>query len=108
MYFLKLSNVGNPDLHQDPTSKLFGTEVGFIKCKTLEDCSKVCLMYIEHYDLGGGNWDGGQVFQDEKCSVQVAQISYNGRIWLRGEKKPVLGVWNIPYVNNNLVLSPAS
>lgn len=98
MYYLKLSNCGNPDFNQDPTSKLFRTKLGTIKCESLEDCSKACRIYIEHYDLGGSNWDGGQVFDDIQCTNQVAQISYNGRIWLKGECKKVFGIWNVPYV----------
>ena len=37
-----------------------------------------CCAYIEQYDLGGGNWSGGQMFE---AGRQVARVSYNGRVW---------------------------
>ena len=46
--------------------------------RSLKDASKVCLEYIEKYNLGGGNWAGGDVFLRNK---KIARVSYNGRIW---------------------------
>jgi hypothetical protein len=46
---------------------------------TLEEASQECREYIKVNDLGGGNWVGGQVFDEQ--GNQIAAISYNGRIW---------------------------
>ena len=40
-----------------------------------------CRAYIAHYELGGGNWLGGEVKKDGKL---FAKISYNGRAWEPG------------------------
>lgn len=83
MLTLFLSNCGNVDYRQNPTKLLPNTINKLVFCKTLEECSLECRKYISENDLGGGNWDGGQVFNN---GIQVAYISYNGRIWMRGEK----------------------
>lgn len=44
---------------------------------TLAAASKACLDYIAHYQLGGGNWAGGLV-TDNDGNV-IATVSYNGR-----------------------------
>jgi hypothetical protein len=56
----------------------------FAECTSLQDASKKCREYIERNELGGGNWIGGAVFFCKDGSVefvQVARVSYNGRIW---------------------------
>lgn len=45
---------------------------------TLEAASRLCTQFIAKHDLGGSNWTGGQVYRGKK---QVAQVSYNGRVW---------------------------
>lgn len=38
------------------------------------------------WDLGGGNWSGGQVYNAE--GRVIAEVSYNGRVWqFHGLKK---------------------
>lgn len=49
------------------------------------EASRVCREYIEEHGLGGGNWTGGQIWED---GVPVAYVSYNGRVW-----KGALGTW---------------
>ncbi len=74
-----LAHASNPDIpggywpDGNPSAKC-----GYAEVKTIVDASKTCRQYIEKNGLGGGNWIGGQVFQDKK---QVAYISYNGRAW---------------------------
>jgi hypothetical protein len=71
---VKLSSCGNPDFKQDePLSP-----AKRIKVQTLREAIEQCKAYIAEWNLGGGNWDGGQVYDG---SGQIAQISYNGRIW---------------------------
>jgi hypothetical protein len=82
-YIVFLSNCGNIDYGQDFTNILPHTEKEISLCDTIGQCSDVCRDYIEENDLGGGNWNGGYVY---KGGEQVAYISYNGRIWTRGDK----------------------
>jgi hypothetical protein len=83
MYTVILSNCGNIDHNQNPYGLLQNTSKGVHLCNTLEGCVEACQKYIADHDLGGGNWDGGQVYEN---NVQIAYISYNGRIWKRGDK----------------------
>jgi len=50
----------------------------FVTVATFAEASAVCRAYIERNGLGGGNWTGGQVFEDDQ---QIASVSYNGRVW---------------------------
>jgi hypothetical protein len=77
MYKVQLSHAPNPDIAggywtEKRPAKLTAS------VKTLQDAASTCRAYIEHNELGGGNWTGGQVFMGKE---QVARISYNGRIW---------------------------
>ena len=74
MFTVTLQSIGNPDFHE-PAIK---SEAISVKASSLDDASAICRKYISENDLGGGNWMGGQVYQD---GIQVAQISFNGRIW---------------------------
>lgn len=75
-YEVVLCSTENPDygqsVPQSPSSRRW--------VATLEEASAACQKYIEHWNLGGGNWCGGagNVMQN---GVLVATISYNGRIW---------------------------
>lgn len=80
MFTVKLSSCGNPDHGQ--FAPLSDTKL--IRVATLEEASKKCLAYIAYWDLGGGNWSGGQVYDSKK---QIARISYNGRIWDMDDKE---------------------
>lgn len=73
MFRLKLSSVPNPD--QDEWFAPAPTR--YLTVSSIDDASKKCQAYIARYNLGAGNWAGGQVTQDGK---QVALISYNGRV----------------------------
>lgn len=76
MMTVKLSSCGNPDHGQNPNDSL-SPKVS-IEVATLKGASLVCLKYIARWNLGGGNWAGGQIYKDGK---QVARVSYNGRVW---------------------------
>lgn len=80
MYTVKLSSCGNPDHGQ--FAPLSDTKL--IRVATLEEASEKCLAYIAYWNLGGGNWSGGQVYDAKK---QIAQISYNDRIWDMDDKE---------------------
>jgi len=76
MMTIKLSSCGNPDHGQNPHDSL-SPKVS-IEVATLKGASEICLKYIANWNLGGGNWAGGQVYEDGK---QIARVSYNGRVW---------------------------
>ena len=81
-YKVLLASVGNPDFGQDSRRSLPGVPRRTLRVASLADASKACRAYIAHYELGGGNWLGGEVKKDGKV---FAQISYNGRAWEPGE-----------------------
>ena len=81
-YKVLLASVGNPDFGQDSRHSMPGVPRRILRVASLADASKACRAYIAHYELGGGNWLGGEVKKDGKV---FAQISYNGRAWKPGE-----------------------
>lgn len=74
MMTVLLQSEPNPDLNQygaiAPTFRL--------PVASFEDAVAACREYIARYNLGGGNWTGGEVMVD---GVLVARISYNGWVW---------------------------
>lgn len=73
---VKLSSCGNPDFKQDPNVRQ--SPPRSLSVSNLREASNVCRTYIADWNLGGGNWSGGQVYNGKK---QIANISFNGRIW---------------------------
>ena len=49
----------------------------------LRGASAAVKSFRDRTGIGGGNWSGGQVFDDK--GEQVAQVSYNGRVWEPGK-----------------------
>lgn len=82
-YEVSLASVGNPDFGQDPTRPLYGVKNTLAIVDSLAAAARACRKWIEDNDLGSGNWVGGKVI-DRTTKQQVAQISYNGRIWNPG------------------------
>ena len=80
-YKVLLASVGNPDFGQDSRRSLPGVPRRTLRVASLADASKACRVYIAHYELGGGNWLGGEV---QKAGKVIAKISYNGRAWEPG------------------------
>jgi hypothetical protein len=80
-YKVLLASIGNPDFGQDSRRSLPGVPRQTLRVASLMDASTACRAYIEHYELGGGNWHGGEV---KKGTTVIAQISYNGRAWEPG------------------------
>jgi len=77
-----LSACGNPDILQPEN---LGIPIKKEQVFTLIEASEVCQEYIREYELGGGNWLGGKVF-DAITNEQVAYVSYNGKVWTQLEK----------------------
>lgn len=78
MYVI-LSHAPNPDIDDgywdvapDSSAKRH------ISVQSFAEASKVCVEFIHHNHLGGGNWTGGQIIENDE---QIAWVSYNGRIW---------------------------
>ena len=80
-YKVVLENYGNIDYGQNPNRPLPQTKNALIMCTSLGEASKLCLDYINKYDLGSGNWGGNAGIVLDLNNKQVARISYNGRIW---------------------------
>ena len=55
------------------------TEAVYLPVANLVEASEVCQRYIKKYNLGGSNWTGGRVINDN--ADFVASVSYNGRVW---------------------------
>lgn len=74
---ITLKHDPNPDI---PTGYWKPAKDGVkqVHLQSIRDASKKCLNYIKRNGLGAGNWTGGQIYQDGK---QIAQVSYNGRVW---------------------------
>jgi hypothetical protein len=79
-----LESVINPD-HRFDYNRAIPQEC--VEVASLEEAQKVCRDYINDTGIGGGNWKGGEVWED---GVNVARISYNGRIWTPDDKEIVL------------------
>jgi len=78
---VELSTVGNPDYGQNPDQELWGCIVRSAKVEvnSFEHASQLCRQFIEMNELGGGNWSGGDIFDDK--GKRIAYVSYNGRVW---------------------------
>ncbi len=73
---LTMSSCGNPDFGENPSRAL--SPVVTLSVASFEEASQACQDYIGKYDLGNGNWTGGQIFEQKQ---QIARVSYNGRVW---------------------------
>jgi hypothetical protein len=72
---MTLQSVGNPDFNQyAPIS-----EPQVVHAPTLEGMKLAAHDYIEHWDLGGGNWVN-PVVRDEAGDA-IGFFSYNLRFW---------------------------
>ena len=83
MLLVKLSSCKNPDFKNDPT-KNYSEDITVTSLRQAKDA---CQRFIADNDLGGGNWAGGQVYENGE---PVAWISYNGRVWDTEEKEILL------------------
>ena len=81
MMQLTMSSRGNPDFQQDPDRALSPDVM--LTVATFQEASAACEAYIGQYNLGGGNWTGGQIC---KQGQQLVRVSYNGRVWDMDER----------------------
>lgn len=78
---VKLASCGNPDYPgQDPNRPLYGAERNrTVRVKDLKEAQQVCRAFIVRNHLGGGNWAGGEVLDDD--GKIIAKVGFNGRVW---------------------------
>lgn len=81
-FTVQLSSVGNIDHGEDSHSPMPGVPNKTSSVPSLIKAAQACSVYIANFELGGGNWSGGLV--KNKDGKAVAEISYNGRIWIGG------------------------
>lgn len=80
MIEMKLRSVGNPDFGQyAPIS-----EPRTVRVPDLKAAVDACWVYIQEWNLGGGNFVDPKVIEDGKL---IGYISYNGRFWTCAEWK---------------------
>ena len=78
-YSVLLTTCGNPDRGQNPYETLWGVPTQIVRAASIEECQDIVIDYIDEYDLGGGNWAGGEVY--DGLGNVIGNISYNGRYW---------------------------
>ena len=76
-YAVTLKSCGNPDRRQNPYEDMSPARAHW--ANSIEECQEAVRAYIEEWNLGGGNWTGGNVYNDN--GEYVGHISYNGRFW---------------------------
>ena len=79
-FVVQLASAGNIDFGQDPRRSMPGVPRKRLRVATLRNASLACRLYIEHHELGGGNWTGGEVVE-HKTKKLTAYVSFNGRVW---------------------------
>jgi hypothetical protein len=84
-YGIVLWSVGNPD-HGQYHGPGVGSPTVFATVSNLADIPPVVAAYIGCYDLGGGNCPSFPVFRRQ---VQVADVSFNGRLWVPGTRREI-------------------
>lgn len=80
---VKLSHIKNPDLFDRGGYWDYPTESGreqWITCVSVSEASRICREFIDRNELGGGNWNGGEVKDGE--GAVIGRIAYNGRLFI--------------------------
>jgi len=80
-YSVLLESCGNIDYGQNPNMALDGVPTKREGAPSIEECQHLVKKYIDEYNLGGGNWAGGEVCGDN--GDVIGHISYNGRYWTK-------------------------
>jgi len=78
---MKVKLEAKPNLdYSDPETwqRIVKVPARFVEVASIKEASDLCKRFIIANELGGGNWTGGDVLDDD---VLVAYISYNGRAW---------------------------
>lgn len=78
---LKLEHTANPDIPNGYWN-LNLPKKAFVPISNFKDASQLCQKYIDKYDLGAGNWSGGEILTSN--GQKIARVSYNGKVWKLG------------------------
>ncbi len=79
-----LASCGNPDHYQDPDRPMWGCHENCkVEVKSIEEASQICREFVRYFNLGGGNWIGGQVIKNKQI---IARIVVTGKIFLPEDK----------------------
>jgi hypothetical protein len=81
IYSVLLTTCGNPDHGQNPYETLWGVPTERVYTASIEECQQRVMEYIDEYELGAGNWAGGEVY--DGLGNVIGHISYNGRFWTK-------------------------
>lgn len=92
--YLLLAARGNPDHGQDPEQPPFGVpgdrlldcSDGWNPAEPGHVASRHVREFIDQYGLGGGNWVGGDVWENGK---HIGSVAYNGR-FIPGHQGPLV------------------
>ena len=76
--YVKLSGSGNPD-YDEPRD--IGVPTEWRPVRDWADASRIVRSFIDRWNLGGGNWTGGEIRQGSSTGKIIAHVSYNGRVW---------------------------
>ena len=79
---LEVSAVPNGDFSEGSWEAQVELGPEWLRVGSLAVASAVAMAYRRKHRLGGGNWSGGQVWDDG--GKMVARVSYNGRVWEPG------------------------
>ena len=79
IYSVRLASCGNPDTGQNPYESFGEAAEEKVYTASIEECQERVMEYIEEYNLGAGNWAGGEVY--DGLDNLIGNISYNGRFW---------------------------
>lgn len=78
---------GNPDYRQDPNRPPHGVYADTVVGReTAEEAHHLVARFISGFDLGSGNWVGGDLWEDDE---HAGCFAYNGR-FVSGEYGPLL------------------
>lgn len=78
-YKVELDSCGNPDYGENPYDQIDGAWTQMVHINSIEEAQQVVREYIAEHNLGSGNWNGGNVWNEQ--NEYIGCISYNGRFW---------------------------
>ena len=81
---VSLSAEPNPDYDLGSWEAGVKIPAKLVPVRDLRAAVQAARNFIQENNLGGGNWTGGQVYNDK--GEWVARISYNGRVWEPGPR----------------------
>ena len=76
---VKLESKSNIDFDSSDLEGALNIEAYWVVVETIEEAKIVCDAFIEKNELGGGNWTGGDIV-DENDKL-IGNVSYNGKFW---------------------------